>query len=209
MASAAMDAEGDGVRLRRLAHDRNSSATYELRNLTDRPLALELVLAIRPSQVNPPTQFLNAPSGVAPISDIAWNDRALTVNGERTLFPLRAPGKVAAFDFDSGPLVKLLSHADWRAGHVVHDPFGYASAALGYPVTLAPRGSTTVAVTMPLSGAGDAPRARQSHAGRVDRARAGPHGCIVATRAERRRADGACCGPTARRHACAPRSRIS
>ena len=61
MASAALDADGDGVCHRRLAHDHNLSATYELRNLTDRPLALELVLAIRPSQVNPPTQFLNAP----------------------------------------------------------------------------------------------------------------------------------------------------
>ena len=50
-------------------------ATYEMRNLTDRPLSLELVLAIRPSQVNPPAQFLNAPSGVAPISEIAWKDR--------------------------------------------------------------------------------------------------------------------------------------
>jgi hypothetical protein len=37
-------------------------ARYEVRNLTDRPLSLDLVLAIRPSQVNPPAQFLNAPA---------------------------------------------------------------------------------------------------------------------------------------------------
>ena len=33
-------------------------ARYELRSLTDRPLPLELVLAVRPFQVNPPSQFL-------------------------------------------------------------------------------------------------------------------------------------------------------
>ena len=60
-----------------------------------------------------------------------------------------------------------------RAGTYVHDPFGYASAALGYPVTLAPRGSTTVAITMPLSGAATPPALANRDAGRVDRARAG------------------------------------
>ena len=128
-------------------------ATYEIRNLTDRPLSLELVLAIRPSQVNPPAQFLNAPGGVAPISDIAWKDRALTVNRERTVLPLQSPKRVGAFIFDSGPLVKLLSDSDWSGNHQVHDPFGYASVALGYPLTLASHGSTTVAVAAPLSGA--------------------------------------------------------
>ena len=34
-------------------------ARYELRSLTDRPLPLELVLAVRPFQVNPPSQFLS------------------------------------------------------------------------------------------------------------------------------------------------------
>ena len=128
-------------------------ATYEIHNLTDRSLSLELVLAIRPSQVNPPAQFLNAPGGVAPISDIVWKDRALTVNHQRTVFPLQSPKSVGAFTFDSGPLVKLLCDSDWGGGHQVHDPFDYASAALGYPLTLAPGASTTISVVMPLSGA--------------------------------------------------------
>ena len=132
-------------------------ATYELRNLTDRPLSLELVLAIRPSQVNPPRQFLNAPGGVAPIGAIAWQDGALTMDLQRKVFPLRAPTRVGAFPFDSGPLVKLLSHSNWGGDHRVEDAFGYASAALGYPVTLAPRASTTIAVAMPLSGPATAP----------------------------------------------------
>ena len=126
-------------------------ATYEIRNLTDRSLSLELVLAIRPSQVNPPAQFLNAPGGVAPIGEIAWKDGVLTVNRERTVFPLQSPKSVGAFTFDSGPLVKRVSDSDW-GGAQVQDPFGYASAALRYPLTLAPGSSSTVAVVAPLSG---------------------------------------------------------
>jgi hypothetical protein len=126
-------------------------ATYEVQNLTKQPLPLELVLAVRPSQVNPPAQFLNAPGGVAPIRDIAWKDRALTVNGERTLVPIPAPRSVGAFAFDSGPLVTLLGAND-RGAEQVHDAFGYASAAMRYPLMLAAGGTATVAVLAPLSG---------------------------------------------------------
>jgi hypothetical protein len=131
-------------------------ATYEIRNFTDRPLSLELVLAVRPSQVNPPAQFLNAPGGVAPIRDIVWKDRALTVNGVRTVTPSPAPTSVTAFPFDSGPLVGLLADAHWRGDDHVHDAFGYASAALRYPLTLAAGGASTIAVLTPLKGAATA-----------------------------------------------------
>jgi hypothetical protein len=131
-------------------------ATYELRNVGDRPLSLELVLAIRPSQVNPPAQFLNAPSGVAPISDIAWNDGVLTVNRTQTVIPLHAPKQVGVFAFDNGPLVKLLDDPEWGGVHEVHDAFGYATTALGYPLTIAPGASTTIAVVVPLSGPANA-----------------------------------------------------
>jgi F5/8 type C domain len=131
-------------------------ATYEIRNLGNQPLPLELVLAIRPSQVNPPAQFLNAPSGVASISNAAWNGGALTVNDTRTVFPLHPPKKVGAFDFDSGPLVKLISDREWNGRHELRDPFGYASTALEYPLTIAPGASATVAVAVPLTGADNA-----------------------------------------------------
>jgi len=139
-------------------------ARYEVSNLTDAPLRLELVLAVRPSQVNPPAQFLNAPGGVSPIRDIEWNGGALTVNGGRKVFALQATPHVGAFPFDRGPVPKLLSDAAWPRNHVVHDPFGYASAALGYPLELAPRGTTAVALAMPLSGPSAAPPVAQGTA---------------------------------------------
>ena len=127
-------------------------ATYEVRNLTNRPLSLELVLAVRPAQVNPPAQFLNAPGGVAPISDIAWKKGALTVNLARRVFLSPRPKRVGTFTFDSGPVVKRIADVDWGGHLQIHDPFGYASATLGYPLTLEPGGSTTVAIATALSG---------------------------------------------------------
>ena len=38
-------------------------ASYELRHLSTLPQAVTLVLAVRPFQVNPPSQFLNTPGG--------------------------------------------------------------------------------------------------------------------------------------------------
>ena len=127
-------------------------ARYDVRNLTGHEMSLDLVLAARPFQVNPPSQFLNTAGGVSPIRDVRWDGAALSVNGERRLFPLRAPDRVGAFAFDAGPLPSLLGGADWGVASEVHDEFGYASAALGYRLTLAPHGSATVGVVIPLSG---------------------------------------------------------
>jgi len=132
-------------------------ARYDVRNVGRERLTLELDLAIRPSQVNPPAQFLNAPGGVAPIREITWNGSALTVNQERTIVALTRPSAVAAFPYDAGPLVALLSEPSAPAPTDIRDPFGYASAVLRYPIALAPGASTTIAVAVPLSGAASMP----------------------------------------------------
>ena len=126
---------------------------YTVRNVTADPLSLELVLAVRPFQVNPPAQALNLVGGASPIRDIRWDGAALSVNSDRTLFPLRSPDRVAAVAFDAGPITRLLGASDWAAPHDVHDDFGYASAALGYRLALPPHGTATVGIVVPLSGA--------------------------------------------------------
>ena len=133
-------------------------ARYEIRNLGNETLPLELVLAIRPSQVNPPAQFLNAPGGVSPIRNIAWNNSTLMINGERKISALDAPAHVAAFPFDSGPIPKLIADSRLSGPDHVQDGFGYASATLGYPMTLAPRTSRTIVLAMPLSGDATPPK---------------------------------------------------
>ena len=139
-------ASGDPARSRMVAR-------YELKNLTARALPLELVLAVRPLQVNPPAQFLNAPGGVSEIRDLAWDGARLSVNGEPRVFPLQAPDRVGAGSFDSGFMPAQLGAPAWAPARSAHDEFGYASAALAYRVTLAPHGSATVGLVVPLSGA--------------------------------------------------------
>jgi hypothetical protein len=127
-------------------------ARYELRNLTARPQAVELVLAVRPFQVNPPSQFLSTVGGVSPIRSVAWDGARLSVNGDRAVFPLRRPDRVAALASAAGPVTRLIAEPGWTGPVEVHDESGHASAALGYRLVLPPRGRSTVGVVVPLSG---------------------------------------------------------
>jgi len=127
-------------------------ARYDLTNTSDTPLTLTLVIAVRPFQVNPPTQFLSTVGGTSPIRELAWDGRAITVNGVRRIHPLSQPGRVGLRSFDAGPLVPWLPTAEAKPSGSVHDEFGYASGAMFYPVTLAPYASATLGVVVPLSG---------------------------------------------------------
>ncbi|TMH36453.1 MAG: hypothetical protein E6H66_04975 [Betaproteobacteria bacterium] len=125
---------------------------YELTNRSDQPLTLELALAVRPFQVDPPSQSLNAPGGVRPIHDIDWDGASLGVDGTRRIYPLRHPQLAGAFPFDAGSVRTLLSNSNWAGVQKVHDDFGYASAALAYRLSLAPHASAVVGIAVPLSG---------------------------------------------------------
>jgi hypothetical protein len=139
------------------ADDVQLVARYELANLTDQPLSVTLALAARPFQVNPPAQFLNTIGGASPIHDLAWDGRALTVNGARNVYALAAPVRVALRPFDTGPLVPSLATPERRARRDVHDEFGYASGSLFYPATVPAHQSVVYGVVVPLSDRGGAP----------------------------------------------------
>ncbi|MGH8798951.1 MAG: discoidin domain-containing protein, partial [Casimicrobiaceae bacterium] len=125
---------------------------YELINRTDHRLPLQLVLALRPLQVNPPAQFLNTVGGVSAIRDIAWDGSAFTVNNDRRVFALQHPGSVAAFSSDAAAVPKRLAGAAWAGARSAHDALGYASGALGYEFDLAPHDRGAVDLIVPLSG---------------------------------------------------------
>jgi hypothetical protein len=124
-------------------------ASYELQNLSALPQMATLVLAVRPFQVNPPSQFLNTPGGVSPIRELVW-DGAVSVNGEHRIFPLMPPHAFGAASFDAGTLPEILATHAWREVSEVHDTFGYASGALVYHLRLPPRGSTMIGLVIPL-----------------------------------------------------------
>lgn len=126
---------------------------YALKNLTQRPLPLQLVLTARPFQVNAPAQFLTTPGGVSPITAIGWDGARLSVNGEAKIRPLRAPTRFSAAGFDSGGTeTDILVTALSPAGEVRNDGTGLASGAMIYDLTLAPGATEVLGWTAPLSG---------------------------------------------------------
>jgi hypothetical protein len=144
------------------AGDRGASqlvARYDVLNPTDRPLTLTLVLAVRPFQVNPPAQFLNAPGGVSTIQTIAWDGAAFTVNGNRKVIALTPPDRAGAFPYAAGPPPRLLATPEWSRAEDVQDGAGYASGMLAYRMTLAPRETRTVGLVVPWTGPAVVPSA--------------------------------------------------
>ncbi|RFP18337.1 MULTISPECIES: discoidin domain-containing protein [unclassified Duganella] len=139
-------------------------ARYELKNLTGASRKLKLVLAVRPFQVNAPRQFLNTPGGYSVISDLAWDGKALTINGDAKVYPLERPARVALASFDGG-LLPTGAGAGTSAARsaAAHDDTGMASAALTYEITLPPHGSVVLGAVLPMAGgaATPAPDGRQ------------------------------------------------
>jgi F5/8 type C domain-containing protein len=128
---------------------------YELTNRTAAPLALELLLAVRPWQVNPPTQWLNQAGGYTPIRELAWNGSRLSVNGTAALWSLGSPARVTLAPFDASDFPDRIPAA---SSEPIADPTGMATALLAHPLTIGAGESVTVGVVAPLgtgsSGAG-------------------------------------------------------
>ncbi|HEU5297809.1 MAG TPA: discoidin domain-containing protein [Burkholderiaceae bacterium] len=125
-------------------------ARYTLSNPGATRRRLTLALVLRPWQVNPPAQFLNAPGGVSRVRQLAWQDRALQVDGRPWLHALTPPASVVAAALDNGDV--LVDAAAQRPLHTLVDEQGLASAALRWTFDLAPGQSRSVAVALPLVG---------------------------------------------------------
>ena len=130
------------------------AAKYELRNLTQRRLALELVLAARPFQVNPPAQFLNTPGGVSPIRDLAWDAvrQQISINDHHQVVLFSPPSQVRLATFDGGSDIASLLAANAETTSVIHDPVGLAAGVVRYRIQLPPRGKQTFGWATPLEG---------------------------------------------------------
>ena len=162
-------------------------ARYTLRNAGRRTRAVTLALAWRPFQANPPTQFLAHPGGASEIAAIAWDGRALAVDGVVRLQPLIAPSGVQLEPLAAGPVGDWLHDgAATTAPQRVDDTSKFASGVLRYELRLAPGERREIAVALPVSGMPSPPTmgqvAREQQRvgthwrGRLDRVRiSGPH----------------------------------
>ena len=128
-------------------------ARYTVRNRGSKAKHVRLYLAVRPFQVNPPTQFLNNPGGVSSIHEIAWDGRAAIVNGKRTVIPEIAPSAFGATTFDGGEISEQLRQGNLPQAARVTDPFGYASGALAWDLNVPARGEKGVELKIPFASA--------------------------------------------------------
>lgn len=114
-------------------------ARYTLENLSDRRLDLKLVLAVRPFQVNPPTQSLNLAGGVSPIHELGWSGSELSLGGAARIRPAEPPDQVGLSSFDAGGFPEQPLAVTGRGARVLSDATGLASATFAYDLRLEPR----------------------------------------------------------------------
>ena len=86
-------------------------ARYRLTNTSTSSRDYTLALAVRPLQVNPPSQFLNTVGGVSPIRTLAFEKDAVSVDGKPRVFARQAPDAAYAVSFDAGMAVSHLLDA--------------------------------------------------------------------------------------------------
>ncbi|GAB3318485.1 discoidin domain-containing protein [Luteimonas notoginsengisoli] len=127
-------------------------ARYRVENTSDTARTYTLALAIRPLQVNPPTQFLSTVGGVSRIDSMSLGSIVTEVNGEPRLFARQAPDSRFASTFDHGMATSLLADGELPDATWVEDPTGLASGALLYRMELAPGESREVDLLAPLIG---------------------------------------------------------
>lgn len=128
---------------------------YRLANHGDGAVAPALLLALRPWQVNPPSQFLNTPGGVA-------EPQALTITPHRAalepanlhLFLLTPPTAVGSVPFDGGDIVDRLERGELPLA-APHGP--YPSGAWRWELQLPPGGWAEVVVVLPHLEEGQRP----------------------------------------------------
>lgn len=126
-------------------------ARYRLENRGARPDTLTLWLALRPLQVNPPSQFLNTRGGTARVESVVREGDTLVVNGKPAARLLAPPTGFGAGSFFGGDIV-----AEWLArgqaprqeasSCVMHA----ASGAAWWDFVLPPGGKAEVGVEVAL-----------------------------------------------------------
>jgi hypothetical protein len=125
-------------------------ARYRVENRGDAPRDVRLFLALRPFQVNPPWQFLNVLGGAARVREIAFDGRAVSVNGTRTVVAVTSPAGFGATPFARGEVVEHLRGGRVPESDSAADPNGFASGALAYPLSIPAGGAREVLVAIPL-----------------------------------------------------------
>ena len=123
---------------------------YRIRNLSGQRAQAKLFLALRPFQVNPPSQQLNSPGGTSEIASLSWDAGILEVDGANRIAPFSIPDQFGTRGFDQGDIVEALSRGVIPSEKSVRDSFGHASGVLVFGIDLKPSVSGEFGVQVAL-----------------------------------------------------------
>ncbi|HPF35638.1 MAG TPA: discoidin domain-containing protein [Candidatus Krumholzibacteria bacterium] len=128
------------------------SVRYTYRNLSDQPRVESLVLAVRPFQVNPPSQFLSVPGGTARVGEASVRGNAVILDGRPWLVtPSDALIRGAAASYAMGDLVAdRLAAGDLPSNRTARCPHEAASAALFFVLSTPAGGEAVIDVMLAL-----------------------------------------------------------
>lgn len=129
---------------------------YRVTNAGKKPLRSRLYVALRPYEVNPPWQSAQGwqgwpdLGGVSEIREISWKDGAVHVNRNKWVVPLTKPSAFGAAAFEQGEVSRYLAVGRLPPAQQVKDPFGYASGAMRFDLTIAAGATREVFVAVPF-----------------------------------------------------------
>ncbi len=122
---------------------------YFVENRSDTIVEGKLFVALRPFQVNPPSQDLNMVGGTAHIRSIKYSDGVATVNNLMHVLSLSTHNAFGATEFDNGDITSFISRGEVPHTRNINDHFGYASAAFEYKLALPPKSSKNIYLIVP------------------------------------------------------------
>ena len=143
---------------------------YRLTNTGKVPNRFALALAVRPLQVNPPTQFRSTVGGVSEIHGLTVREGSIGVDGVQRVRASRKALAAFASAFDSGDVAQRLADSEWTSfldqveptgvdfpgldtgTSTVDDETGLASGALLYRAWLEPGETWEVDLIAPMTG---------------------------------------------------------
>ncbi len=128
-------------------------ATYTVANTGPRSASGNLYVALRPFQVNPPTQWLNIVGGVSSITAIAYARGVVEINGTKRVVPLGGADGFGATSFGGGDIIEYLAKNTLPAQTTVSEPLGFASGALRFGFRLGPGERREVTIAVPFHDA--------------------------------------------------------
>ena len=128
-------------------------ATYTVLNTGARSASGNLFVALRPFQVNPPTQWLNIVGGTSSIKTMAYERGTLEVNGTKRVVPLGGADGFGATSFGGGDIVEYLANNALPTAASVNEPLGFASGAFRFGFRLGPGEQREVTIAVPFHDA--------------------------------------------------------